>query len=454
MSQLSSSAPKTNLTSSVEGLHSNVLQGRRILIGLCGGIAAYKILSLIRLLKQQKAEVRVVMTEHAQTFVTPTSLQALSGEAVRMSLYDEHAELQMSHIELARWADLLLIAPASANMIGKIAHGLADDLLSTVVLATPAPLVLAPAMNQQMYAQPAVQHNIQLIKQRGGIFLGPESGEQACGDIGAGRLREPEDLLQNLCEHFAQIKSLQPNENSSPLHLRSVLITAGATKEPLDPVRFISNHSSGKMGVALALEALRLGADVHFVYGSVQSELLIGLSNHPRCHLYSTPSALEMYDAVMRLAPTQAIVVGCAAVADYRPAQFSEQKIKKNTEPHFHNDYLERDDEILQLTLVKNPDIISAVGHLREQRPFTVGFAAETERLAEYAEQKRQRKRLDLICANNVAQSTLGFNSDDNALHLYWAGGNANLGQASKKDLAQQVWLHILRLWLASAGSD
>ncbi|WP_288742842.1 bifunctional phosphopantothenoylcysteine decarboxylase/phosphopantothenate--cysteine ligase CoaBC [uncultured Rheinheimera sp.] len=399
-----------------------LLSGKRILLGISGGIAAYKSADLIRRLKERGAEVQVIQTDAAREFITPLTLQALSGNPVANSLLDPAAEAAMGHIELAKWADLLLIAPASADLIARLAHGLSNDLLSTCVLATDAPVAVAPAMNQQMYKNIATKHNIDTLKTRNFYIWGPAAGEQACGDVGMGRMLEPLQLVDLVLEHFAP-KVL-------PLKGVSLVITAGPTREPIDPVRYISNHSSGKMGFALAEAAVQLGAQVTLIAGPVQLATPTGVKR------IDVVTADEMYQVALEQAVSASIFIGCAAVADYKVAQVATQKLKKTS------------DDSTNLTLVKNPDIIAAVAALTSQRPFTVGFAAETQDVANYARQKLAKKKLDLICANDVSLSNQGFNSEHNALSVFWADGEQQFGLQAKTELAQQLLLLINERYL------
>lgn len=387
------------------------IQGKHIVVGITGGIAAYKTIELIRLLRKSAAEIRVVLTPAAGAFVTPLTLQAVSGNAVSESLLDPAAELGMGHIELAKWADAVVIAPASADFIARLNAGMANDLLSTLCLATASPLFLAPAMNQQMYRQSVTRQNIAALKMRGIQMLGPNSGEQACGDVGAGRMSEPAEIFTALCDFFAQTQDLQG---------LNVAVTAGPTREAIDPVRYISNHSSGKMGFAIAEAFAGRGANVTLIAGPVNLPTPQGVQR------INVDSALAMWQTALESAVKNQIFIGCAAVADYRIAKQAAHKIKKSG------------DEI-QLTLVKNPDIIADVGHLREKRPFTVGFAAETQNLEQYAKDKLIRKNLDLICANDVSSPQQGFNSDQNSLQLFWQNGTKTLPLTSKNELAKQL---------------
>ena len=390
------------------------LLNKHILLGVSGGIAAYKSPELVRRLREQGAEVRVVLTDAARAFVTPLTLQAVSGHTIPAGVLDPASEQGMNHIELAKWADLVLIAPATANVISRLATGMADELLTTLCLATPAPVALAPAMNQQMYLHAATQANLQTLAQRGVQLWGPASGTQACGDVGPGRMLNPDELVAECIRFLAKPK----------LDLR-VLITAGPTREALDPVRYISNHSSGKMGFALAAAAAELGADVTLVSGPVNLPTPAGVRR------IDVESALQMQAAVMAEVAQQQIVIGCAAVADYRPAEISPQKIKKSA------------DEVT-LTLVKNPDIIAEVAALAV-KPFVVGFAAETRDVERYALDKMARKKLDMIAANDVAREGQGFNSDDNALTVFWPGGHQELPLARKTEVARHLLALIIK---------
>ena len=390
------------------------LQGKHIVVGITGGIAAYKTIELVRLLRKAEAQVRVVLTPAAAEFVTPLTLQAVSGNAVAQSLLDTQAELAMGHIELAKWADLVVIAPASADFIARLTVGMANDLLSTLCLATPAPILLAPAMNQQMYRQQVTQQNLHTLKMRGIHFIGPNSGEQACGDVGFGRMSEPHEILAEILTALSANSATQQDLTSL-----TVTITAGPTREAIDPVRYISNHSSGKMGFAIAQAFAERGANVTLISGPVN------LPTPANIQRIDVLSAQEMWQVALEKAVKTHIFIGCAAVADYRIAEIATQKIKKSG------------DEI-SLKLIKNPDIIADVGHLTENRPFTVGFAAETENLAQYAKDKLQRKNLDLICANDVSDGQV-FNAEQNALHLFWRNGDKRLPLADKLELAQAL---------------
>lgn len=390
------------------------LTNRHILLGITGGIAAYKSAELTRLLKKAGADVRVVMTPAATEFITPLTLQALSGHPVHLQLLDPEAEAGMGHIELARWADRILIAPASADFIARFAAGMGNDLLSTLCLATQAPVCLAPAMNQAMWKDPQTQANVSKLDAQGIKIWGPDAGEQACGDTGPGRMLEPTDLAERLADEFEHLA----------LSGRSVFITAGPTREPLDPVRFISNHSSGKMGYALAQAAVDAGARVKLISGPVN------LEPPERVELVQVETAEQMLAASLEGLAECDLFIGAAAVADYRPVAIAEHKIKKGHE------------EIMELRLVKNPDIIATVA-AQPQRPFTVGFAAETRDLLHYARDKLLRKQLDLVIANDVSAPGIGFNSNDNQVTLVSATTDQALPQTSKRLLARQLIEHL-----------
>ncbi|MCV2886150.1 bifunctional phosphopantothenoylcysteine decarboxylase/phosphopantothenate--cysteine ligase CoaBC [Aestuariibacter sp. AA17] len=383
------------------------LQNRNILLGVTGGIAAYKTPDLVRKLKAQGATVRVVLTDSAKAFVSELSLQAVSGNPVSTSLLDPAAEAAMGHIELAKWCDTVLIAPATANVMAKLAHGLADDLLTTLCLATPSSIFVAPAMNQQMWAAQATQDNLHILSQRGVKLIGPGSGEQACGDVGLGRMLEPEEIVSSLIPN---------NKIEDGLAGVNVLITAGPTREAIDPVRFLSNHSSGKMGYAIAKAASQAGANVTLVSGPVS------LQTPTDVNRVDVSSASDMHKAVMSHVSDCDIFIGCAAVADYRPVNVGEQKIKK-------------DNNELTLTFTKNPDILADVAKL-DHAPFTVGFAAETQNVRDYALKKLKAKRLNMIAANDVSNKDIGFDSDKNALSVFWNNGEEHLAIADKEQLA------------------
>lgn len=395
------------------------LANKHILLGISGGIAAYKCPELIRQLKKLGAQVHVVMTEAAKHFVSELSLQAVSGNKVSYDLFDSSAELSMSHIELAKWADLIVIAPGTANIIAKLATGIADDLLTTLCLASPAPIAIAPAMNQHMYLSTITQQNINALMNRGFYIWGPEQGEQACGDIGPGRMIEPAELCANIVNCFIE---------SKPLSSLKIVITAGPTQEALDPVRYLTNHSSGKMGFAIAKAAAKLGAQVTLVSGPVNLPTPLNVSRK------DVTTALQMYETCLELAKTTDIFIACAAVADYRAAKIADQKIKKQD-----------DNNELSITLIKNPDIVAEIASLKHHRPFVVGFAAETSNVEAYALKKLKSKNLDMICANDVSSESLGFNSDDNALTLYWGINKLSLPLANKNKLAELLVTEIIK---------
>jgi len=366
----------------------NSLNNKNILLGISGGIAAYKSAELSRLLIKAGANVKVCMTPAAQAFITPLTLQALSGDTVHTELLDPAAEAGMGHIELARWADILLIAPATADLMARLRAGMAGDLLSTVALATNAPLHLAPAMNQQMWAHPATQNNVQVLQERA-VIHGPDSGEQACGDAGAGRMMEPADIVAALAN------SIETEHSSLAQH--HFLITAGPTREPLDPVRYLSNRSSGKMGYALARAAFERGAEVTVVSGPTQLDLPAGINK------IDVMTAEEMLQAVTGNVSKTTVFIAAAAVADYRMQQIATSKIKKN-------------DEVLTLQLERNPDILAQTSH-NNPKLFTVGFAAETDDVLHYASGKLKRKKLDMIVANQVGDNKV-FGQDDNQVEI------------------------------------
>jgi phosphopantothenoylcysteine decarboxylase/phosphopantothenate--cysteine ligase len=384
------------------------LKNKNIVLGVTGGIAAYKAAELTRQLIKKGAKVRVVMTRAAQAFITPLTLQALSGEAVRSELFDPAHEAAMGHIELARWADLILIAPATANLLAKLAQGRADDLLSTLCLATKAPIAVAPAMNQQMWQSAATINNLQQLQARSHIILGPACGDQACGETGPGRMLEPGEILAGIKRLFAP----------GALDGKQVLITAGATREPIDPVRYLSNRSSGKMGFAMAAAAVQAGAKVTLIAGPVS----LGVSD--AVNRINVETATEMHTQVMENIDSCNIFIATAAVSDYRPETIETQKIKKSAEQ-------------LTLLLRRNPDILADVAK-RSAKPFCVGFAAETQNLERYARQKLINKNLDMIAANPV-NNGLGFDQDKNTLHIFWREGDIKLATAPKTELAHQL---------------
>ena len=381
----------------------------RILLGVTGGIAAYKSPDLVRRLIERGADVQVVMTAAAQRFVTPMSFQAVSGRPTRSDLWDAAAEAAMGHIELARWAQLVLVAPASADFIARLAGGRADDLLSTLCIATEAPIVIAPAMNKVMWANKATQANVDTLVSRGIRILGPASGNQACGEIGAGRMWEPVQLAESLLEQPA---------NAGLLAGLNVLITAGPTRERLDPVRYLTNRSSGKMGFAVATAVREAGAHVTLVSGPVQLPTPTGVTR------INVESARDMFAAVHRHIAETDVFIAAAAVADFQPATVAKQKIKKQGGP-------------VKLQLEPAPDIVKSVAEMTK-RPFVVGFAAETNDVEENARSKLKRKKLDMIAANEVGDG-MAFDCDDNALTVLWPGGRTEIGRGPKLDVARAL---------------
>ena len=387
------------------------LHQRRILVAISGGIAAYKGAELVRLLKKQGANVRVVLSRGATEFITPLTMQALSGEPTHTELLDEAAEAGMGHIELARWADLLVIAPATADVLSRLAQGRADDLLTTVALATPAPVTVAPAMNQQMWSHAATQENAQQLAARGVQIIGPDAGEQACGDIGPGRLLEPDAIVAALNQRF----------ESRLLEGRRIVVTAGPTREAIDPVRYLSNHSSGKMGYALADACAAAGAEVALISGPVN------LEPPARATIHHVTTAVEMCHAAMALAEGADLFIAAAAVADYRPEAPAAEKLKK------------RDGQPMNLALIENPDIVQSVAQLDKRPSLMVGFAAETNEVLVHARQKRIRKGLDMIIANDVSDPQTTFGSDKNAVHVITKDAETTLPLASKRVIAEQI---------------
>jgi len=386
------------------------MRDRHILLGVTGGIAAYKSAELVRRLVERGAQVQVVMTAAAREFIGATTFQALSGRPVRDSLWDSAAEAAMGHIELARWADLVLVAPASADFMARLATGRADDLLSTLCLATAAPIALAPAMNQQMWANAATQSNAGLLRQRGVMLLGPATGEQACGDTGAGRMLEPTEIADAIEPLLAA---------GGAFSGKRVLITAGPTREAIDPVRFVSNRSSGKMGYAVAAAMRAAGAEVVLVSGPVN------LAPPPGVRCIGVETAAQMLEAVQRELPGTHVLVATAAVADYRPLAVADRKIKKRGSG-------------MTLEMTPTTDILATVA-ASAQRPFTVGFAAETDAVEQHAREKLERKNLDMIAANEVG-ATKAFDCDDNALLVLWrGGGRVELAHAPKRELARSL---------------
>ncbi|MCK5818510.1 MAG: bifunctional phosphopantothenoylcysteine decarboxylase/phosphopantothenate--cysteine ligase CoaBC [Psychromonas sp.] len=389
------------------------LLGKKILLGISGGIAAYKCAELTRRLIEQGAEIRVVMTACAKEFITPLTMQTVSGHVISDSLFTPQAAASIEHIELVKWANLLLIAPATANIIAKLSNGIADDLLSTLCLATQGPIAISPAMNVQMYQAAATQNNLSIIAERDVFIWGPAEGMQACGDVGLGRMLEP-DALVDLCINFFA-------SDAKILSSVSITITAGPTQEALDPVRYISNHSSGKMGYAIAVCAQKMGANITLISGPVN------LSPPKNVKLIKVLSAKEMHCASLASLKECDIFIACAAVADYKPARFASQKMKK-----------QQGIDDLMIKLVKNPDIIASIASV-EPPPFCVGFAAETQDVKEHALKKLKAKKLDLIAANNVSITDQGFNSDQNALTVYSKSRQFDIPFADKKEVAVQL---------------
>jgi phosphopantothenoylcysteine decarboxylase/phosphopantothenate--cysteine ligase len=386
-----------------------------ILLGITGGIAAYKTPDLIRRLREYGAEVQIVLTASAREFVTETALQAVSGRQIRSNLWDKEAEATMSHIELARWADVVLIAPATAEIMARLASGAASDLLTTLCLATEAPLAIAPAMNHVMWNNAAVQANRITLEQRGVQILGPDHGSQACGETGAGRMLAPDEIAQIICGPLRAA-----NTTMGPLAGRTVLVTAGPTREPIDPVRYITNRSSGKMGYAIAGAAAAQGAKVLLISGPVSLAAPRGVD------VVHVGTAAEMYAATHDNIKGVDVFIATAAVSDYRPADSSPQKMKKNK-------------ETMHLDLVRSQDILASVAQL-DQAPFTIGFAAETENVRDYALQKLSQKKLDMIVANKVGDDC-GFDCDDNAVDVYWQDGEQSFPTTAKTELARQILL-------------
>ena len=397
-----------------------------IVLGITGGIAAYKAPDLVRRLKERGADVQIVMTTSAEEFVTDTALQAVSGRPVRSNLWDKEAERAMSHIELARWADVVLIAPATAEVMARIVSGGAPDLLTTICLATEAPIALAPAMNHVMWNNKATQANRQVLEDRGVHILGPGVGSQACGEEGAGRMLEPAAIA-------AAVFDLGISHGEGLLAGKKIVITAGPTREPIDPVRYITNRSSGKMGYAMARAATAQDADVILVSGPVNLPKPLGVD------VRSVTTAEEMYDATHACIDGADIFIAAAAVADYRPAVRQEQKIKKR-------------DEEMSIALVRCPDILASVAALGEA-PFTVGFAAETENVDDYARGKLEKKKLDMIIANRVGYDC-GFDRDDNAVSVFWNGNEKRFPEAQKSELANDLIELVAERYYATRGAD
>lgn len=399
------------MTGSNQPPADSMLTGKTLVLGVCGGIAAYKAVEIVSRLVKAGALVHVIMTEAATKFVTPLTFREISGQPVYTSMWDEPKLWNVEHIALARRADLFVVAPATANLIGKLAGGIADDFLSTTIMATPAPVLLAPAMNTQMYANPATQENLAKLQNRGVHVMAPATGMLACGTEGAGRLPEPVDIVRRITEHF---------EQSAALSGRKVLVTAGGTREAIDPVRFIGNRSSGKMGYALAAVAAARGATVVLVSGPAALPVPAGV------RLVRVESALEMRAAVLAEFPDSTIVIKAAAVADYRPESAEQQKIKKASDS-------------LTIKLIKNPDILAELGEQKTAQ-YLVGFAAETQDLLKHAKEKLHKKKVDMLVANDVTVAGAGFDSDTNIVRLLYADGAVEeLTKMSKLELAGMI---------------
>jgi len=399
-------------TSNENQLFGRIMQrltNKQIILGVTGGIAAYKSAELVRQLSGAGADVHVVMTAAGQEFITPLTMQALSGNPVHTTLLNPEAEAGMGHIELARWADLILVAPASADFIARLAQGQGNDLLATLCLATNAPIAIAPAMNQAMWKDSNTQRNVSTLQQDGVIVLGPAHGEQACGDVGPGRMLEPAELTNLSAEQF----------KFETLTGQHVVITAGPTREPIDPVRYITNHSSGKMGFALAEAAAEAGARVTLISGPVN------LTTPERVTRINVGSAQEMYEAAIEQAPQSDIFIASAAVADYTPVTVADQKIKKHPDS-------------MTIELKPTIDIIASIAALKN-KPFTVGFAAETQNIIGYARGKLNKKNLNMIIANDVSVEGIGFNSNDNAVIVISTDNQVELPKASKRQLARDI---------------
>lgn len=392
------------------------LRNKQILLGVTGGIAAYKSAEIIRRLQDHGADVRVVMTQAACEFITPLTLQALSGNPVHLDLLDAEAEAGMGHIELARWADLIVIAPATADFIARLRAGMGNDLLTTVCLASQCKIAIAPAMNQAMWHDSATQDNLTHLGKKGVVQIGPAAGVQACGDVGLGRMEEPTVIADAVAASF----------ETGLLTGKKVVITAGPTREAIDPVRYISNHSSGKMGYAIAQAAVEAGAETILISGPTN------IAPPPRVTFVAVDSAQAMFDESVKANAGCDVFIASAAVADYRPATVAEQKIKKGGQ------------ETMTIELVKNPDIVTHIA-ASSPKPFTVGFSAETQNLIDNARGKLARKKLDLVIANDVSDKSIGFNSDDNAVTLIWPDQEVVIDKCSKSELARQLVARIAK---------
>lgn len=397
-----------------------MLKGKKIVLGVTGGIAVYKAVDLVSKLRKQGAEVRVVMTEHAQQFVTPLTFKEISGNKVAVSMWNANQEFNVEHIALADWADLFMVVPATANIIAKMAYGIADDLLSTTLLAAHSPVIVCPAMNTHMYENPATQENIAKIKGRGIVVMPPASGVLACGAVGAGRLPEPADIVNFVKDFFAKTEG--------DMRGLKVLVTAAGTREPIDPVRYVGNRSSGKMGYSIAQAAAERGAEVTLVTGPS------ALTPPPNIKVVNVETTQQMMDACLAVYDGCDIVIKAAAVADYRPHNVAAQKIKKKT------------DDALTVVMDKNPDILKTLGE-RKKGQFLVGFAAETQNLIDNAKEKVTKKNLDMIVANDVTMQGAGFGSETNIVKLIFPDGSIKeLPQMSKYDVAEELLNTVLRL--------
>ncbi len=408
------------------GVQRDKLALMNVVLGITGGIAAYKTPELVRRLRERGADVQIVMTASASEFVTETALQAVSGRPIRANLWDKEAEASMSHIELARWADVVLIAPATAEIMARLSSGAAADLLTTLCLATEAPIIIAPAMNHVMWNNPAVQDNRATLEERGVQILGPGEGSQACGESGAGRMLEPDEIADIVC-------GPQLAGKDGVLAGKKVLVTAGPTREPIDPVRYITNRSSGKMGYAMARAAALQGAKVVLVSGPVN------LAEPSGVDVVHVTTAEQMFDATHDNLDGVDIFIGAAAVSDYRPSSEAPRKIKKNQ-------------ETMSIDLVRSKDILASVAAL-DDGPFTVGFAAETDNVREYAYGKLESKKLDMIVANRVGDDC-GFDTDDNMVEVYWDGGEKAFARDAKSELAQGIMKLVAERLEATRGTD
>ncbi|MDH3746794.1 MAG: bifunctional phosphopantothenoylcysteine decarboxylase/phosphopantothenate--cysteine ligase CoaBC [Gammaproteobacteria bacterium] len=402
-----------------------------IVLGISGGIAAYKTPELVRRLRERGADVQIVMTASAEEFVTETALQAVSGRPIRSNLWDKEAEASMSHIELARWADVVLIAPATAEIMARLAGGAAPDLLTTLCLATEAPIAIAPAMNHVMWSNPAVQANRNTLEDRGMVVIGPDSGSQACGESGAGRMSDPNDIAALVCSPGLSGKS--DKAAAGALKGKTVVVTAGPTREPIDPVRYITNRSSGKMGYAIAQVASAEGANVILISGPT------ALNEPRKVEVHHVQTAEEMYAATHANIDDVDIFIAAAAVSDYRPTDAASQKIKKSS-------------ETMSIKLVRSKDILASVA-ARRDGPFTVGFAAETENVRDYALKKLKNKRVDMIIANRVGDDC-GFDCDENAVDVYWPDGAQSFPMAGKAELAGRIIGLIAERYESLRGAD